>query len=327
MQRIFIASLGAAAVVLVMALAGCGGGTSDGSSPEPTDSTEQFHSVNDVDATSEGACERVSSLAAQLEPMLTLTAEQAALTKSDDIRSASAAISGYATEAPADLQGDIARVSATWGEIAGAIFELGLESGSSPDATQVEATNGRVRDALAEPGFTDSLSKVSVWLRNQVAQCQAAADTKTTESRGAGSTDPTGTGDRTGTVSQDVEQTCEGIVELLTQFKKPADSIEDVQAAAAAFSELAGKAPAETEESFPSGAGDPRDSLQGIADGYAEAASLFSELGLKPGPDALQEPRIADIIDDIQLELTLGVQPWVEARCSADVQEQLQQGG
>jgi hypothetical protein len=187
--------------------------------------------------------------------------------------------------------------------------------------------NGRVRAALAEPGFTDSLSKVNAWFRNQVAQCEAATDIETTETDAVGSTDATKTTGTTGTVGQGVEQTCEDIVELLTRFEEPADSIEDVQAAAAAFSELADKAPAETEESFPLGAGEPRDSLQGMADGYAKAASLFSELGLEPGPEALQEPRIADLIEDVALELTLGVRPWVEARCSADIQERLQHGG
>ena len=159
-----------AAVVFALTLAACGGGgTPDAASSEPTDSTEGATATT-VESSGGAACGGVTSLATAVGPTLRVTAADAVAAKSDDFRSASSALSGYASQAPADLQVDIASVTAGWDDVAGRLYELELQSGS-PDPTSVKLANEHIGETLAEPGFADSSAKVLAWLESEVAQC------------------------------------------------------------------------------------------------------------------------------------------------------------
>ena len=129
-------------------------------------------------------------------------------------------------------------------------------------------------------------------------------------------------------VGQGVEQTCQDLVGLFAIIKDAdiahgGHSDSDIQKAAAAASELAAKAPSEPSTSFLSG--EPRESLQTIASAYQTYLEVLSEGDLEPGPDALLEPRVADAMTDVQIDFAAGLVPWIASRCSADVQQQLQQ--
>lgn len=134
-----------------------------------------------------------------------------------------------------------------------------------------------------------------------------------------------------GAIGQGVDQTCEDLVAFFALAKevdiaRGGNSVDDVEKLAAAASELASKAPEEPETGdFLVDAGEPRESLGSIAEAYGSYVSLLSELDLEPGPDALLEPRIADALGDLSLDYTLGVVPWIDARCSNEVKAQLGQ--
>jgi len=136
-----------------------------------------------------------------------------------------------------------------------------------------------------------------------------------------------------GAIGQGVDQTCEDLVAFFALAKevdiaRGGNSVDDVEKLAVAASELASKAPEEPETGdFLVDAGEPRESLESIAEAYGSYASLLSELDLEPGPDALLEPRIAGALSDLSLDYTLGVVPWIDARCSAEDKAQLEQLG
>ena len=130
-------------------------------------------------------------------------------------------------------------------------------------------------------------------------------------------------GDTTDTIGQGVDQTCADIVAFLTLAKEAdigrgGDSVSDVEQLAAAVSELASEAPADS-------AGEPRDSFEAIAGAYETYLSVLSELGLEPGPDALLEPRISEAFEDAGLQITLGIGPRADEHCSQEVLDQVAQ--
>jgi hypothetical protein len=170
-QRIYSGWLGSAAVVLVVALAGCGGGgTPDAASSEPSDSTEVTETATDVDATGGGACGELTALATAVGPTLRVTADEAVMAKSDDFRNASSALSEYASQAPEDIKADISTVSTFWDDVAGRLYELELQSGS-PDAASLDLTNEHIRETFAHPDFVYSSARVLAWLESEVAKC------------------------------------------------------------------------------------------------------------------------------------------------------------
>lgn len=170
-QRIYSAWLGSATVVLVMALAGCGGGgTPEAASSESTGSTEVTDTAIDAGSTGGGACDDVTALATAVGPTLRVTADEAVMAKSDDFRNASSALFEYASQAPEDIKADISTVSTFWDDVAGRLYELELQSGT-PDATSVNLTNEHIRETFAHPDFVDSSARVLAWLESEVANC------------------------------------------------------------------------------------------------------------------------------------------------------------
>lgn len=144
-------------------------------------------------------------------------------------------------------------------------------------------------------------------------------------------TDTTDTTGTTGFVGQGVEQTCSDIVAFEALAKevgiaRGGNSGGDVEEIAAVASELASGAPAEPEGGLTYGSGEPRESLQGMAEALGAYASLLSELGLEAGPDALLEPRIAEALSSLAYDENTVIQ-WFLVRCSAEDQAQLQELG
>ena len=141
--------------------------------------------------------------------------------------------------------------------------------------------------------------------------------------------DTTDTTDASGDIGQGVDETCEDLVAFFllardTDIARGGNSVDDIEELAAAASELASKAPAEPETGdILLGDGEPRDSLEGIAEAYETYLSVLSEGDLEPGPDALLEPRVADAFSDVSLEVTLGIVPWMDARCDPELLEGL----
>jgi hypothetical protein len=158
---------------------------------------------------------------------------------------------------------------------------------------------------------TSSLDTTSA---NATATIAAAADT--------------GAGASTSDLGQGVEQTCQDLVGFFT-LAKDADlahggqSVSDIEQAVAAASALASQAPAEPSTSFMSG--EPRESLQSIANSYQTYLDALPTSGLEPGPDALLDPSIASAMEDASIDVSVGLIPWIDARCSADVHAQLQE--
>ena len=156
----------------------------------------------------------------------------------------------------------------------------------------------------------------------------ANATATTTAAAGITAAADTSAGASTSAVGQGVEQTCQDLVAFLT-LAKDADlahgghSVSDIEQTVAAASALASQAPAEPSTSFMSG--EPRESLQSIASSYQTYLNVLSTNGLQPGPDALLEPSIASAMEDVQIHVSVGLIPWIDARCNADVHEQLQQ--
>jgi hypothetical protein len=141
--------------------------------------------------------------------------------------------------------------------------------------------------------------------------------------------DTTETTDATGDVGQGVDQTCEDLVPFLTlardaDFARGGNSVDDFEQLAALAAELASKAPAESGTgSLLVEEGEPRDSLERIAEDFGTYVSVLAELGLEPGPDALLEPRISAALEDVSFQVGLGLGPWMDARCSQEVLDQV----
>lgn len=128
-----------------------------------------------------------------------------------------------------------------------------------------------------------------------------------------------------GSIGQGVDQTCEDIVAFFTLAKETdiargGNSVDDVERVAAEVSELASKAPADS-------TGEPRDSFVAIAGTYATYLFVLSELGLEPGPDALLDPTISAAFEDLEVQIVLGVLPWMGEHCSQEVLDQAAQLG
>ncbi|MFY9579515.1 MAG: hypothetical protein WAQ33_09335 [Gaiellaceae bacterium] len=182
-----------AVVCLVAVTAGCGGGS--GSHAGAADATT---TATDVATTAAGAaagadCEELTSLIKDPAPTLGMTWDEAVLTKSSDLRDGSAALSRFASEAPEEIRPDFATVSAAWAKIARLIADLGVESGKSPDAAKVEATNQLVRQTLADPEISTASSRVSAWFESAVARCRSATTTETTKTVALGEFDKAAT--------------------------------------------------------------------------------------------------------------------------------------
>lgn len=175
---------------LVVALAGCSGGSKSGAPATVTVTTTEATSTdatqtdvygNTTDTTTTGTdCEELTSLVEGPAPTLDMTWEEAVLTKSSDIQAASAALSKLASEAPQEIRSDFETVSAAWAKIARLIADLGVLTGKHPDAAKVQATNQLVRGTLATPEFSDASSSVSAWFESAVAQCQSTTTTTET---------------------------------------------------------------------------------------------------------------------------------------------------
>jgi hypothetical protein len=170
-QRIYSGWLGSAAVVFVVALAGCGGGgTPDAASSASTESTEVTETAIDVESTGGGACGELTALATAVGSTLRVTADEAVMAKSDDFRTASSALFEYASRAPEDIKADISGVSDFWDDVAGRLSLLESQSGS-PDATLVDIENEHIRETFAHPDFVDSSAQVLAWLDSEAGKC------------------------------------------------------------------------------------------------------------------------------------------------------------
>lgn len=124
-------------------------------------------------------------------------------------------------------------------------------------------------------------------------------------------------------VGQGVDQTCEDLLAFFVLAKdvdiaRGGDSVGDVEQVQAAVYDLASKAPSDSQ-------GEPRDSLEAIAVAYGTYLSVLSEQGLEPGPDALLEPTVASAWDDLSLQFSLGVAPWMDESCSPELLAQAQE--
>ncbi len=134
----------------------------------------------------------------------------------------------------------------------------------------------------------------------------------------------------TSSIGAGIDQTCEDIVRFFALGKdvdivRGGNSVSDVEKIAAMASELARNAPAEPSSSFLQG--EPRKSLESFVKAYGTYLDVLSEGDLEPGPDASLEPRISDAMDDLSIDVSVGLVPWIDARCSTDVKNQLQQLG
>ena len=123
---------------------------------------------------------------------------------------------------------------------------------------------------------------------------------------------------------EDVDETCAGYVAFATLARRenPNPSVDDVERLAAIASDLASKGPAEPSETGIGEpnflAGEPKKSIDDIAEGLESYARLLAELGLAPGSDtALAEPRIAEVIDGIE-DADVDLTRWFEERCSEE---------
>ena len=148
----------------------------------------------------------------------------------------------------------------------------------------------------------------------------ASADTTMTTDMFGETTEVT---DASVDVGQGVDQTCEDLLAFFvlakdTDIARGGDSVGDVEQVQAAVSDLASKAPSDSR-------GEPRDSLQAIANAYATYLSVLSAQGLEPGPDALLEPTVAQAWEDLSLQFGLGVAPWMDESCDPELLAQAQE--
>ena len=147
----------------------------------------------------------------------------------------------------------------------------------------------------------------------------ASSETTTTDMFG----ETTENTDASVEVGQGVDETCEDLLAFFvlakdTDIGRGGDSVGDVEQVHAVVSDLASKAPSDSQ-------GEPRESLVAIAAAYATYLSVLSEQGLEPGPDALLEPRIAEAWEDLGLQFSLGVAPWMDESCSPELLAQAQE--
>lgn len=184
-HRTLVARTGPAIVLacLVVIAAGCGGGSdSDAEASEPiTTATTTTETTAAVGAVTESECQELATLVEDPAPTLTMTWEEAVLTRAADIEDGSAALTELASQAPEELRTDFETVAAAWAAIATLIADLGIETGASPGPAQVEATNQRVRDALAAQEFSAASESVAAWVEDAVTQCMASTETEPTE--------------------------------------------------------------------------------------------------------------------------------------------------
>jgi hypothetical protein len=153
-----------------------------------------------------------------------------------------------------------------------------------------------------------------------------ASEAAATDATAAG----TPTNGATTAIGVGVDQTCKDLVGFFALAKdveiaRGGNSVSDVEKVAAAASELARNAPAEPSSSFM--AGEPRESFAGVAKAYGTYLDVLSEGDLDPGPDALLDARVAGAMEDVSIDVSVGIVPWIDARCSAEVKDQLQQLG
>jgi hypothetical protein len=185
---------------------------------------------------------------------------------------------------------------------AGVAVALLLAGGGVAAALAMTGGGGSSQDTVADAGLDSITNTTDVF----------PTDDATTEPSDA--------------IGQGVDETCEDIVAFFALAKevdiaRGGNSVDGVEQLAEVASDLASTAPAEPE------GGEPRYSFEGIALAYGTYASLLSELDVDPGPDALLEPRIADALADVEIDVVLGVVPWVAERCSAEHKAQLEQLG
>jgi len=197
LQRTLVARTGAAIVLacLVVIAAGCGGSDSDAEASETiTTATTTTETMAAVGAATQSQCQELATLVEDPAPTLTMTWDEAVLTRPADIEDGSAALTDLASQAPEELRTDFETVSAAWAAIAALIADLGIGTGASPGQEQVEATNQRVRDALAAPEYSAASESVAAWIEDAVAQCTASTETEPTETEVAvGEVDETAT--------------------------------------------------------------------------------------------------------------------------------------
>lgn len=117
------------------------------------------------------------------------------------------------------------------------------------------------------------------------------------------------TTESTDAIGQGVEETCKDFLAFFA-FSKDADlprggnSVDDLETAAAAASELADKAPAVL-----------RSDLTSIADANRRYIDVLSELNLEPGPDALLVPEVEDALSG---QTTSDIEEFLSQNCNEE---------
>ena len=148
-----------------------------------------------------------------------------------------------------------------------------------------------------------------------LAGCGGGSDSSNAGSESiANTTDVMPTDDATTTgadaaIGQGVEETCKDFAAFFS-FSKDADlphggnSVDDLETAAAAASELADKAPAVL-----------RLDLMSIAEANRRYIDALSELNLEPGPDALLVPEIQDALSG---QTTSDIEEFLSQNCNEE---------
>jgi hypothetical protein len=270
-------------------------------------------------------CEELTSFGDYAPALAAVQSNPAA--SPDEIQEVMKALSELASGAPDDVRQDFETMSETMQEMARAVSDLGLEPGDIPDEGQTDQLLGLAADLLDDTKYLDAATSVAAWFDAAVAQC-SSTDTETTESGITTFGDETTT-ETSAVGGEGVDETCEDLLAFAVLAKdrgmsSETASVDDVEDVAAAVSELASRASAEPEEAGFLLAGEPRDSLEGLAEALESYLGVLSELGLEPGPDALVEPRVADAAERVR-DNDSSLFDWFGARCSEDDKSELEE--
>ncbi len=124
-------------------------------------------------------------------------------------------------------------------------------------------------------------------------------------------------------IGQGVDQTCEDLLAFFVLAKdvdiaRGGDSVGDVERVQAAVSDLASKAPSDSQ-------GEPRDSLEAIADGVRDVPVRALRAGPGAGPRRLAGAESRGSLGRPELQFGLGVAPWMDESCSPELLAQAQE--
>jgi hypothetical protein len=314
---------------LMAAVAGCGGG----SDPDPSAAESISEETSGLD------CDELNSFATNYASAF--GGDGSGFGSSpEDVDEILEAVSGLASDAPDDVRDDLETLSETMQELAEAASDIGLEPGEIPDEEQQAEILELVAELLDNPEYLDAATSFSGWMESAIGECMfddTGTETETTESSDSifgdettESSDPYSgyetTTEASADLDEDVDEACDGMIALATLIKQSGEtpSIGDIENIAALASEFAATAPAESGSADPFLAGEPRQSLEAFAESLESYARLLSELGLEPGDDAaLDDPRVAEA-NDRGTEADENLGDWIEARCSAEDQAELE---